>query len=166
MAIEGSDTPKAAGAPLVLEGDEKRAAQERIIDEMSDGKTLSAICRQEGMPKRRTVYDWINTDADFAKAMDFAREMGADAIADDQVEISDDGRNDWMQSNDPDNPGWRLNGENVQRSKLRIWTRQQLLEKWHPKKYGAKLTQELTGEGGGPIKTVVLNKLPVEELPE
>ncbi|MNL64497.1 hypothetical protein D3C87_1887180 [compost metagenome] len=85
--------------------------------------------------------------------MDVARQLGYDAIAEETLEIADDGRNDWMQKVEEDEaPGWKLNGEHVQRSKLRIDTRLKLLAKWHPKKYGEKVTQELTGANGGPIQ--------------
>lgn len=156
---------------LILEGEEKIAVQQRIIDEMSNGKTLSEICRQEGMPHRRRVYEWIADDADFAKAMDRAREIGADAIADEQLEIADDASNDWMKRHSKDGTEeWVLNGEHVQRSKLRIWTRQQLLEKWHPKKYGAKVTQEHTGKDGAPMQFERIERVivdaPVPKKPE
>lgn len=160
---EAPETPTS----LVFEGEAKRAVQELIIDDISEGITLSEICRREGMPKRRTVYDWIDADPEFAKRMDRAREMGCDALADEEIEIADDGSNDWMRRAGKDGAEeWVANGENVQRSKLRIWTRQELRKKWHPKKYGDKVTAELTGKDGGPIKVVKLNNAPVPELPE
>lgn len=138
---------------LVLEGEEKLRVQARIVDLMSEGKTLSEICRMDGMPGRRTVYDWIRAEAHFAAEMEIARELGADAIADEQIEIADDASNDWMKRHNKDgSEEWVLNGEHVQRSKLRIHTRQQLLEKWHPKKYGAKVTAEHVGANGGAIQ--------------
>lgn len=144
----GDTVAKVTGAVL-FEGDAKRAVQDRIIDEMSEGRTLSEICRQEGMPKRRTVYDWIDADPEFAKQMDRAREIGCDAIADEEIEIADNGSNDWMKRHGKDGAEeWVLNGEHVQRSKLRIWSRQQLRSKWHPKKYGDKTTHEHTGADG------------------
>lgn len=77
--------------------------------------------------------------------------MGLDEMADDVVEISDDGKNDWMQSNDPDNPGYRLNGEHQARSRLRVDTRKWYLSKLAPKRYGDKL--ELSGPDGQPLVT-------------
>jgi hypothetical protein len=53
-------------------------------------------------------------------------------------------------SADGSNEGWRLNGDHVQRSKLRIDTRLKLLAKWNPK-YADKSAVELTGKDGGPI---------------
>jgi hypothetical protein len=58
------------------------------------------------------------------------------AMAESIVDIADDGSNDWMASNNPKNPGWMVNGEAVQRSRLRVDTRKWLLAKLQPRKYG------------------------------
>lgn len=138
----------------VFSDDEKAAAQARIVELMCDGKTLSAICRDEpGMPHRQRVYEWIEADAEFAKAMEAAREQGADAIAEEILEIADDGSNDWMKRHGKDgDESWVVNGEHVQRSRLRVESRLKLLAKWHPGRYGDKITAEHTGKDGTPIQ--------------
>ena len=77
--------------------------------------------------------------AQYARARDAQAEFWAEQLLD----VADDGSNDWMERNDPDNPGWDLNGEAVARSRLRVDTRKWLLSKVLPKKYGDKL--EVTG---------------------
>ncbi len=78
-------------------------------------------------------------------------------MADETVEISDDGRNDWMErQSEEDKERYVLNGEHVQRSRLRVDTRKWLLSKALPKMFGDKITQELTGKDGGPITTADL----------
>ena len=77
-----------------------------------------------------------------------ARDIGVDAMADDMLEIADDGTNDWMDRNDPDNPGYVVNGEHVQRSRLRVESRKWYLAKLAPKKYGDKLEVGGKVEGG------------------
>jgi hypothetical protein len=67
-------------------------------------------------------------------------------MAEDCLRIADDAVNDWMETEH----GPRLNGEHVQRSKLRIETRLKLLAKWNPKKYGEKLA--LAGDAENPLK--------------
>jgi predicted secreted protein len=112
---------------------------QRLLDGLADGVTLRALCREEGMPNWRTVYDWIEADADIAARFERAREIGFDAIAEDVFDIADDGTNDWVERERKDgSTDIVLNGEHVQRSKLRIETRMKLLAKWHPKKYGEK----------------------------
>lgn len=110
-----------------------------ICEEIAKGVTLREICRREGMPNYSVVYDWINEDEEKAQRFALARERGFDQIAEEALDIADNATNDWMDSHDPDNPGYRFNGDHVQRSKLRIETRLKLLAKWSPKKYGDKI---------------------------
>jgi len=89
--------------------------KQQIAQRISEGQTLRAICREAGMPAFRTVYLWMAQDADFAKAMQAARETGFEAIAEDCLSIADEA----VESS-----------EDVQRNKLRVHTRLQLLAKW------------------------------------
>lgn len=124
-----------------------------ILVRLADGESLKSICRDEGMPNRSTVQGWAFDDVDgFYGKYVRAREIQAHALADETVEISDDGSNDWMQSNDPENPGYRLNGEHVQRSRLRVDTRKWFASKLASKTYGDKVTQEHSGKDGAPIE--------------
>jgi hypothetical protein len=60
--------------------------------------------------------------------------------ADETIEIADDGQNDWMERERPDGGiDVLLNGEHVQRSKLRIDSRKWLLSKLKPERYGDSL---------------------------
>lgn len=123
---------------------------DEICRRISEGEPLKQICRDVGMPAWRTVYDWLNKYPEFAAAMEEARQLGARAIAEECLEIADDSRNDFIV---------RINqktgaaeeafyAEHVQRSKLRIETRLKLLSKWHPKEYGEKIQQEISGSLG------------------
>jgi len=68
--------------------------------------------------------------------------MGYDWMAEECLEIADDATNDWMEVYDEEgNVSYKLNGEHVQRSKLRIETRLKLLAKFNPKKYSDKIVQ-------------------------
>lgn len=105
------------------------------------------------MPADSTVRLWVADDVEgFSAQYARARDTGLDTMADSMLDIADDGSNDWVESNDPDNPGYRLNGENVQRSKLRVDARKWYLSKLAPKKYGDKTSMELTGADGGPLQ--------------
>lgn len=122
---------------------------EDMCKQIEEGVTLTSLCKQEGYPSRRTFYDWLDRDdarepsAQLGLSVRFAlaRKRGFDAIADDLLEIADDGRNDWMEKHDKDGKfiGYIINGEHVSRSKLRVWTRLQLLAKWDPGRYGEKV---------------------------
>lgn len=130
------------------------ALADEIVERLSDGEPLRQICRDDHMPSWRTVYEWMRQDEDFASRIARARDLGADAIAEEIVDIIDNGTNDWMEKLDKDQQpvGWQLNGEHVQRSKLRAEMRLKLLAKWRPSKYGDKTGIELTGKDGGPVE--------------
>ena len=120
---------------------------EEICNRLADGESLRAICRDLHMPPESTVRGWYVDDVQgFAAHYARARDMGLESMAEGLTEISDDGSNDWVETNDPDNPGYKLNGEHVQRSKLRVDTRKWLLSKMAPKKYGDKQDINLTGK--------------------
>ena len=123
-----------------------------ICEQLSIGVPLREICRQEGYPKWRTVYDWLAKDEEFAARFAHARDVGHEALAQECLDIADNAENDWMlRENKDGSESWQLNGEHVQRSKLRIETRLKLLSKWNPKKYGDKVT--LAGDEANPIVT-------------
>lgn len=130
-----------------------RELADEICERLAEGEPLRQICRDDHMPAWRTVYDWISADTDFAARIARARDAGFDAIAEDIIDIADDGTNDWMEKRDKDGEaiGYQLNGEHVQRSKLRIEARLKLLAKWSPK-YRENTRMELTGANGGPVQ--------------
>ncbi len=91
-----------------------------------------------------------------------AREMQADALFDEALEIADDAAGDWTVDKDGKKT---LDHEHVQRSRLRVDTRKWAAGKLAPKRYGDKLQH--TGEGGGPIRTEVdLTGIPTDVLRE
>ncbi|QGZ66285.1 terminase small subunit-like protein [Paraburkholderia acidisoli] len=130
-----------------------KALADKICESIIDGMTLRQIGDLEGMPTKTTILRWLGDDRYIAFRDQYARarELQSESMADDILEISDDGRNDWMEivGKDGDTVGWRVNGEAVQRSKLRVETRKWLMSKMLPKKYGAiKIDSDGGGEGG------------------
>ncbi len=123
--------------------------EKRIIEGLCDGVPLRELCRQDGMPNWRTVYEWISADEEFAARIAHARDLGFDAIAEEILDIADDGTNDWVERKRKDgSTDVVLDSEHVQRSKLRIETRLKLLAKWSPKKYGDKQQVEVGNKEG------------------
>lgn len=142
-------TKKAAGVAASARKPKPRAPnadaiKTSICEQIARGIPLAEIARQPGMPKRQTVHDWMAADEDFAGRFARARDDGADAIAEQTLEIVDQQpERDQLGKIDP---GW------VAHQKLRAEHRLKLLAKWNPKKYGEKLVQEHTGANGGPIQ--------------
>jgi hypothetical protein len=119
-----------------------------ICERIANGESLRGICAGEGMPSAPLVMKWLANDEDGALREQYARarEAQADHIFDEILEIADDGKNDWMEKNGEESVGYALNGEHVQRSKLRIDARKWMAGKMRPKVYGDKIQTEHTGE--------------------
>lgn len=97
----------------------------------------------------RTIFDWLSSNEEFSQQYTRACSERAEAIFEETLEIADDASKDYIETDD----GPRLNQEHVQRSRLRVDTRKWFVSKMLPKKYGDRITQELTGKDGGPIET-------------
>jgi len=133
-----------------------------ICKRIADGESLRNICKDDGMPNRVTVHDWL-LDADkkeFYYQYEKACNTRAENMFDDLLEIADDGSNDYMDVissragglDDEDAPVSiikKINPENIQRSRLRTDVRKWYLSKVLPKKFGEKLDVE---SGGKPLQ--------------
>ena len=141
-----------------------RKTADEILRRLAEGETLRAVCRDDEMPPESTVRRWALDDVDgFSAQYARAREIGYHSMADEILEISDDGTNDWMRRNGQDQEvSWQANGEHIQRSRLRVDSRKWLVSKALPKVYGDKVINEHSGPDGGPIETSDVS--PVEKL--
>jgi hypothetical protein len=125
----------------------------KIAALLAEGLTVNEIEAMEGMPSGRTIRTWaLNLEHPFSPMYTRGREIGYMKMADDLTSIMDDGRNDWMERHNSEGEatGWQVNGEHVQRSRLRVEGRKWLLSKALPKIYGDKLA--LTDADGGVLK--------------
>lgn len=120
-----------------------RAYGPEILNRLSEGETLTSICKFElrkdvasgepvlefrdpgSFPGRSTVYDWCDYDSEFAGRFARARMLGDEALEDEAMAIAEDNSQDWVATPN----GMRLNTEHVQRAKLRIETRFQLIDR-------------------------------------
>lgn len=113
---------------------------DEILERIGKGEPLRQITRDAHLPSWHAFYDWMDGDPELASRFARARERGEEAIAQECMEIADNATNDWMASQTGDGAElYKVNGEHVQRSKLRIWTRMELLKKWNPRKWGEKV---------------------------
>jgi len=110
---------------------------EEICLRLAEGESLNRICKDPHLPHRSNVMRWLLSDSDvYKKFRDNyanAREIQYQFMADDILDIADNGTNDYMESTDPDNAGYKLNGENVGRSRLRVDSRKWFMSKVLPK---------------------------------
>jgi len=127
-----------------------------ICERLSDGEPLRQICRLEGMPAWRTVYDWIYKDdalqeggAGLSAAIAYARDIGYDAIAEDLLTIADPPLMGEEETSSA--AGLTITRRDMLgHRKLQIETRLKLLAKWNPKKYGER--QILAGDKDSPLQ--------------
>ncbi len=112
-----------------------------ICGRMANGESLRSVCRSDDMPAMSTVFLWVSKHESFSEQYKLAMASRADAMFEEILDIADDGQNDWMekQGKEGESIGWVLNGEHVQRSRLRVDTRKWALSKMMPKKYGDKI---------------------------
>lgn len=131
-----------------------------ICDLLSMGQSLRSICLADNMPDERTVRRWVQADHQgFAARYAVARDLGMDAMADELLEIVDNGTNDWMERKSEDGSVQVvLNKENIARSRLRADTRKWLMSKIASKRYGDKTAVEVSGVDANTI--VIVGGLP------
>jgi len=107
------------------------------------------LMKEPNMPGITVFYEWLDADEQLAKKYARAKELQAEYSEGMLLQIADDSRNDFMETEKGD----KFNGEHVARSKLRIEARQWLMGKLRPKKYGTeKQSIEHTGKDGGAIE--------------
>lgn len=114
---------------------------DKICAEIASGMSIRTICKSDDMPCMATIFNWLRTIPQFLEHYEKAKEEQADALTEEMLDIADDGTNDWMQihGKDGESLGWKVNGEHVQRSRLRLDARKWIASKLKPKKYGEKL---------------------------
>jgi terminase small subunit-like protein len=87
------------------------------------------VCRQKGMPSVPTVLRWASQKPEFAEQYRLACQVRETNWFEELREIADDSEGDYIQVD-----GRRVfNGENVQRSRLKIETTRWMLAKMSPR---------------------------------
>jgi hypothetical protein len=134
---------------------------QKMCELLSEGIPLREICRMEGMPAWRTVYDWMYRDdalgADgvgLSASIARARDIGYDAMAEECLEIANTMQFGKVYSESTDKNGAVSKVVTTEdllgHRKLQIETRLKLLAKFHPKKYGDR--QTIAGDSENPLE--------------
>ena len=124
---------------------------EEICDWIAHGKTLRSYCRLKGKPSWRTIYNWLDKDSEFSSRFTQVRMMGADAIAEEALELIDTPP---VLTGSEDSP--KLDNAHVNRMRNRADLRLKLLAKWFPQRYGDRVGLDHTGD----IKLVINTGIP------
>lgn len=126
-----------------------------ICDRIAAGESLSSICKSdEKFPHKSTVCGWVLDDREgFSQQYAIARQLQAQLLADEIVDIADDSTNDYMLRQSKSGEDYEaVNPEAIGRARLRVDTRKWYLSKVLPKVYGDKVVTEHTGPNGGPVQ--------------
>ncbi len=125
---------------------------EEICNRIADGESLRGICNDPHMPSRPTVAKWMDDNPDFFAKCARARVLQAEA-AHDQMILIEDGAIDGSIPADV--------------ARVVLSSKQWRASKLNPKKYGDKITQQLTGPEGGAVTFVLgVPRLPDDPVDE
>ena len=133
--------PKRIGTGLAGPGRPSSYTEEiaaEICLRLSEGESLRAICRDEHMPDRTTVFNWEDAHPVFSTKLAQARVYHGDWVVDDIASIE---------------AGVLAGKIPVDAGRVAIWSKQWRAGKLSPKRYGDKVIKQLTGLDGGPIKS-------------
>lgn len=111
-------------------------AQQEILEALMEGKGLVEYCKRENTPARSSIHKWLAEDDDFSDRYARAREVQADVIFDECLDIAD--QYDSLKD--------KLTVDHINRARLRIDTRKWTAGKLRPKKYGDKVDIEHSGK--------------------
>lgn len=118
-----------------------REIADEILRRLAEGETLRGICREDGFPSYRTIGNWRKKDEAFDAEYQEAMLTGCHVLLDETLAIADDTANDYVEG--PNGPAY--NPEAVQRSKLRIWTRHELVKRKRPDVFSDKVAMQHSG---------------------
>lgn len=124
----------------------------KICERIANGDSLRSICKEEGFPSKSTVLKWIFKDQnkEFSDQYDKAREIQAQLLADEIVEIADTPKLGIIQKLDASGAIIETKQEDMLgHRRLQVDSRKWYLSKVLPKIYGDKM--EHSGPGGGPF---------------
>lgn len=147
------DTPNSdksnAGRPAIYSD----VLAKELCLRISNGRSLSSVCRDKDMPSRSLVYDWL-ADEDKQEFMDRYREADlqrADFHADEMIEIADSVEAETAE---------------VAKARLRIDTRKWQVARMNATKYGDKQQIDNTSSDGSmtPLAVPDYSRLSDDEL--
>ena len=158
-ASTSADAPVKIGRPSLYSEKLGLAICRQIVE----GRSLRTICQAKNMPGMTTVMRWLAAHEPFREQYARARELQAEKLFEECLEIADANEGDVKVMAD----GRRVvDLENINRSRLRVDTRKWMVSKLAPKKYGDRnLTeqQQLDAQGNPITPSFIVNIGPYPE---
>lgn len=126
---------------------------DKICTAIAEGHSVNRLCKLDEYPAQRTIYMWLIENAEFMQKYTRAREIQADTLFHECLDIADSQEGDVFLKED----GTEItNHDAIARAKLRVDTRKWMAGKLRPKVYGEKVLNEVSGANGGPVD-IILN---------
>lgn len=101
---------------------------DNICTLLAEGESLRKICGKPGMPSLSMVFRWLDKNPSFREQYVRAREAQTEKMLEDILSIADE-----------------ATPEDAAVAKLRVDARKWAMSKLAPKRYGDKVTQEISG---------------------
>lgn len=118
------------------------AVIEEVLSRIAQGETLAALGRELGFHPQSWA-DRMRADEGLAVAYAHARDVGADALAEQALELIDA---------EPARVEGRVDAGHVAWRRAQVDTRLKLLACWNPKKYGQKQQVDVGNKEGETLK--------------
>lgn len=116
---------------MIFTPEQRKALQDEILALLAEGKSVRSIAKIEGMPKLRTIMEWLRTDPEFASLYGKAKQDGADAWAEDILDLAHEAL---------DHP------EKANAYRVAIDALKWAASKLKPQKYGDRVEQHIVNE--------------------
>lgn len=124
-----------------------------VCERIAAGESLRAVCAEPGMPSFQAFLRWTADNRDGLRALySIALDMRAQYFADEIVELADRVEIGTRTKVRTDGVVEQITGDMVERSRLRVDARKWVASRLAPKRYGDRLSQEISGPDGGPIE--------------
>lgn len=127
------------------------AMADAICERLAEGESLRSICRDEDMPHAATVCRWLAANEVFREQYARAREMQADALFDEALDIADTPVEGVKTKTLPSGSTETTTGDMIEHRRLQVETRKWMVGKLAPKKYGDKIDLTHANPDGTPI---------------
>lgn len=122
---------------------------------------LKKLCdMHDDMPSHDTVFKWRYKIKSFSDQYTQAKMAQAELLAEETLDIADDATNDWMEKLDEEGKpiGWIVNGDHINRSRLRVDLRKWHASKLAPKIYGDQKDANNTGQALSLAEQILAHK--------
>ncbi len=120
------------------------AQAEQICERIANGESLRQVAEAMAIGSPSNIIAETQKNAHFAAQYARAMDLRVDVMADEIIDIAEDGRNDWEERENKDGSTYTaLNREAIERSRLRIDARKWTVSKLKPKKYGDRIQSDV-----------------------